>query len=110
MRHREGDQMRIGRMLAVAASAATWIVVAATCDARVTKITVTSTTSLFNGQTFGNAGAYEQIKGTASGEIDPADRRNAVITDINFAPRNANGKVEYTTSFTIIKPVDMSKA
>jgi hypothetical protein len=33
-----------------------------------------------------------------------------VITDINLAPRNANGKVEYTTTFTLYKPVDMSNA
>lgn len=99
-----------GNVLAAAvASAAAVLLCAGAVDAKVTKITITSTTSLFNGQSFG-AGAYEQIKGTAQGELDPADRRNALITDLNFAPRNANGKVEYTTSFTIIKPVDMSKA
>src|SRR6202030_712733 len=41
---------------------------------------------------------------------DPLDRRNAIITDIQFAPKNANGKVEYTTQFTLLKPVDMSKS
>src|SRR5207249_3282484 len=75
-----------------------------------TKITVDSKTTLFNGRTFGNVGMYEQIKGTVSGEIDPADRRNAVITDIENAPRNARGRVEYTASYTISKPVDMTKA
>ena len=79
-------------------------------EARVTQITMSAPTSLFNGQTFGSAGAYEQIKGTASGELDPTDRQNVVITDIQFAPKNTNGKVEYKTTFTIIKPVDMSKA
>lgn len=79
-------------------------------DARVTKITITKTTSpMFNGQSFGSVGQYEEIKGIAVGEIDPADRRNSVITDIPLAPRNANGKVEYRTTFTIVKPVDMSK-
>ena len=29
------------------------------------------------------------FRGTAFGELDPADPRNAVITDIEFAPRNA---------------------
>jgi hypothetical protein len=101
--------MKIGTGLAIVGSALL-IIAAATCEARVNKITITSTATLFNGQTFGSAGAYEQIKGTASGDLDPADRRNAVITDINFAPRNASGRVEYTTSFTLIKPVDMSKA
>ncbi|PWU12767.1 MAG: hypothetical protein C5B51_00100 [Terriglobia bacterium] len=65
---------------------------------------------MFSGKTFGATGAYEMIKGTATGEIDPADRRNALITDIQFAPRNANGKVAYTTTFTLLKPVDLAKA
>jgi len=33
-----------------------------------------------------------------------------VITDIQLAPRNANGKVAYTAAFSILKPVDLSKA
>src|SRR3989449_3036660 len=79
-------------------------------DARVTKITILSTTPAFSGRVFGNVGAYEQVRGTARGELDPFDHHNAVITDINLAPRNANGKVTYTATFTMLKPVDMSKA
>ncbi len=79
-------------------------------NARITKITITSRVAAFNGQTFGTAGAFEKIKGIASGEIDPKDRRNALITDIQFAPRNARGHVEYRTNFTLIKPVDMTKS
>lgn len=72
------------------------LLVAAALEAKVTQITVLSTTPLFNGRTFGTAGAYEQIKGTVTGEINPLDRRNAVITDILGAPLNANGRVQYT--------------
>src|SRR2546425_4102614 len=79
-------------------------------DARVTKITIISTNPAFGGRVFGDVGAYEEIRGTASGELDPFDHHNAVITDINLAPRNANGKVTYTATFTMLKPVDMSKA
>jgi Alpha/beta hydrolase domain len=86
------------------------LLIAAASEARVTRITIRSTSLAFNGQTFGDVGAYEEVRGTASGEIDPLDPRNAVITDIHQAPRNANGKVEYTATFTMLKPVDMSKA
>src|SRR2546425_2758639 len=79
-------------------------------DARVTKITILSTNPAFGGRVFGAVGAYEQVRGTASGELDPSSRHNAVITDINLAPRNGNGKVEYTATFTLYKPVDMSRA
>ena len=99
-----------GARLGMTAAAGLLVLAAASLEARVTKITITKTTSpMFSGQSFGTVGPYEEIKGIAVGEIDPADRRNAVITDILLAPRNANGKVEYKTTFTIVKPVDMSK-
>ena len=78
--------------------------------ARITKITITSRVAAFNGQQFGTAGQFEKIKGIANGEIDPKDRRNALITDIQFAPKNAKGLVEYRTNFTLIKPVDITKS
>src|SRR3954454_18559976 len=53
---------------------------------------------------------YETLTGRAFGELDPNDEHNALITDIQTAPRNANGKVEYIASFFVVKPVDMSKA
>ena len=80
-------------------------------QARVTDITITATTSpTFDGRVFGAVGTYEQIRGIASGELDPLDPRNAVITDIGLAPRNANGMVPYRTTFTLLKPVNMSNA
>jgi hypothetical protein len=85
----------------------TWL---PSAQARVTGITAGAPTLLFDERTFGDAGAYEQIRGTATGELDPLDPHNAVITDILLAPRNGNGKVQYTTTFTLFKPVDMSKA
>ena len=56
------------------------------------------------------AGPYEEIRGIAYGEIDPRDPKNALITDIDLAPRNARGRVEYRTTFTLLKPVDMTKS
>ncbi|HVY92780.1 MAG TPA: alpha/beta hydrolase domain-containing protein [Bryobacteraceae bacterium] len=79
-------------------------------QARVTRIEIKSRAAAFNGQPFGAAGQFEKIKGIASGEIDPKDRRNALITDIDKAPRNARGLVEYRTNFTLVKPVDMKKS
>ena len=87
---------RRNRTALAAAAAGALLLVAAASEARVTRITISSTTSpVFNGQTFGDVGTYEQIRGTATGELNPLDPRNAVITDIHQAPRNANGNVEY---------------
>ena len=55
-------------------------------------------------------GPFEQITGKIHGELDPDDPKNAIITDIKLAPRNARGKVEYVATFTLVKPVDMTKS
>jgi len=59
---------------------------------------------------FGQAGAYELISGKFYGELDPRDPRNAIINDLQLAPKNARGMVEYSATFEIAKPVDMAKA
>ena len=64
----------------------------------------------FDGANFGSAGQYEVLVGKAFGELDPKDKRNAVITDIQLAPKNARGMVEYQATFQLVKPIDMSKA
>src|SRR6187431_923235 len=82
---------------------------AARAEAQVTTITIKSRAPFANGQAFGAVGPYEEITGLAVGEIDPRDPRNALITDIDLAPRQPNGKVGYRTTFTLRKPVDMTK-
>ena len=104
----EVRRFRQSSIVAVAALGA--LLAAPVSEARVTKITILNTTPAFNGRVFGNVGAYEEIRGTATGELDPLDPHNAVITDMNLAPRKTNGKVAYTATFTLLKPVDMSSA
>ena len=79
-------------------------------EARIIRIEITSVESpTFEGRTFGTVGPYEKLRGRAYGEIDPTDPHNAVITDIELAPRNANGMVEYAMDVFILKPVDLSR-
>jgi hypothetical protein len=85
-------------------------VAASAADARIVRLEILSAQSpTFGGLSFGTVGTYEKIFARAYGEVDPSDRRNALITDINLAPRNANGMVEYSVDVHIIKPVDLSK-
>ena len=80
-------------------------------EAKVTRIVIERKTSpAFDGASCGSVGQYEILVGKAYGEVDPNDRRNAIITDIKLAPKNARGMVEYMTTFQIVKPIDMSKA
>jgi len=82
-------------------------------DAHVTRIEILKVESPASGGRAGaGAGAvpYERISGKAYGELDPNDPKNAVITDIKLAPRNARGKVEYVATFSLMKPIDMTQS
>src|SRR5215471_9954238 len=93
------------------AAAAALAALLAPAQARVTRIVIdTRVSPAFNGASFGNAGPYETLAGHAFGELDPDDPHNAVIQDIKLAPRNARGIVEYTASFQLTKPIDMSRS
>jgi hypothetical protein len=90
--------------------AAALIGTAATAQARITNIVITTKISpAFNGRSFGSVGQYEQLVGTAYGEVDPNDPRNAIIQDIALAPRNQSGNVEYSMDINILKPIDLTK-
>lgn len=81
-------------------------------EARITRIAIDpalSQSPTFEGRTFGSVGAYEKLRGVAYGELDPSDRRNRVITDIELARRNERGMVEYSTDFYILKPTNLAK-
>ena len=81
----------------------------AEADARITHLEITKTEPAFRGQSFGDVGPYEHLTGRVTGELDPADPANSGIQDINLAPRNARGMVEYVTNIELLKPVDMAR-
>jgi hypothetical protein len=84
--------------------------VALPAEGRITDLKITKVESpAFGGTSFGSVGQYETLTGIAYGEVDPKDPRNAIITDIALAPRNARGMVEYSMDVVITKPIDMSR-
>ena len=78
--------------------------------ARIVRIEITSRESpTFSGKVFGTVGVYEKLRGKAYGELDPNSPQNALITDIQLAPRNNRGMVEYAMDIYILKPIDLNK-
>src|ERR1700757_2518759 len=79
--------LRLG--LATGLATAGTLSVAPAVDARVTRIQIaTKESPTFGGYSFPGIGQYGKIAGRAFGEIDPRDPKNAVIVDIQLAPRN----------------------
>src|SRR5207249_2045397 len=52
------------------------------------------------------ASGYEKIAGTVHFAVDPNDPRNAVIADLDIAPRNAAGLVEFSADMYVLRPKD----
>lgn len=75
----------------------------------ITRILISERHAAFGGASFGSAGPYEMLSGTAYGELDPKASMNAGIGDLQYAPVNAKGHVEYSMDIAILKPVDINK-
>ena len=73
------------------------------------KIEIRAVEPFAKGESFGEAGPYLRIRGVAKGELDPTAPENRVIIDLEKAPRNARGLVEYETDFFILRPTDPSR-
>ncbi len=85
------------------------LLLASAASAEVTRIDVTSHGDLPGNAQYGLAGAYERISGKIYYEIDPGNPANQIIVDINHAPLNAAGKVEFSADFYLLKPKDMQR-
>jgi hypothetical protein len=97
--------------LGVAGLLATSFLVAAApvAQARITHIQILTRGTAFGGHSFAGVGQYEFITGIATGEVDPNNPQNSLITDIQLAPKNAQGHVVYQHNFYILQPLDPSK-
>jgi hypothetical protein len=81
-------------------------VMASPAAAGITRLEITRTEPFAQGAEFGTVGAYVKIVGVAHGELDPAARGNAGIVNLDRAPRNARGMVEYAADFYVMRPAE----
>ena len=92
----------------------TWVLTliaffASSADAHVTRVEILSRADLQDGRAFGLAGAYERIIGRVYFAINPENIHNRPIVDLDKAPRNAQGEVEFSADLYLFKPKDMAK-
>ncbi|MEY3778774.1 MAG: hypothetical protein RL103_982 [Pseudomonadota bacterium] len=74
--------------------------------AEVVKFDILEKTIAFEGRIFPNVGTYTLIKAKATIALDPNDKRNAVITDLSFAPKNYKGQVEAVADVVVLQPTN----
>ena len=78
-------------------------------EAGVTRVQIDRRETVLNGRPFGAAGPYEKLSGKVHFALDPALPQNAIIVDLNLAPKNAKGLVEFSADFYLLKPVDPAR-
>ena len=72
----------------------------------VSRLEITSKVLLEDGKEYGDIGTYDHMQGTVYFEIDPLLESNERIVDIQSAPRNLDGKVEFSADFVLLTPSD----
>ena len=75
----------------------------------ITRIAVGRRELFAGGHEFPITGPYEKLVGKVYGEVDPRHRPNKIIVNLDKAPRNRGGRVEYWSDFCILKPLDMAR-
>jgi hypothetical protein len=78
--------------------------------AEVTRVEIVTTAPWLGGRALGKAGQYEKLQGRVYFEIDPRSSTGRRVTDIDLAPRNAKGRVEFSSDFVLVRPLDPARA
>ena len=86
------------------------ILLTPTAFAAVTQVEIESQSAVLDGRAFGLVGAYQAVTGKLHFAVNPSNPANRIITDIDLAPRNAQGAVEFSSDFFLLRPKDMSRA
>jgi hypothetical protein len=77
--------------------------------AEVTRFEVESRGDLPGNTRYGLAGPYEKLSGKVYFEVNPANPANQIIADIQYAPVNKAGMVEFSADFFLLKPKDIRR-
>jgi hypothetical protein len=78
--------------------------------AEVARVEIANVTPWLGGRSLGKAGAYEKVQGCVYFELDPESSTGRRVTDILLAPRNAKGRVEFSSDFVVARPRDQARA
>ena len=87
----------------------TFVVAASLLLASVPSLAEIERVEISNRESLSDAGvnfSYESITGIVYFSLDPNDEANTAITDIEYAPVNDEGLVEYSADFRVLVPSD----
>src|SRR3954467_889332 len=74
--------------------------------AEVARVEISRRQDVLGGKAFGAVGAYEKLVGKVYYAVTPENPHNRIIADLDKAPRNSQGKVEFSADVFILRPKD----
>lgn len=74
--------------------------------AEVTRIEIISRTDVLGNRSFGASGPYELIVARVYYAVDPDNPQNRLVVDLEKAPRNPSGLVEFSSDLYVLAPKD----
>lgn len=75
-------------------------------NAEVVGVEIDQRTDVLDGHAWADVGAYEKVSGRVMFAFDPENPANKAITDLELAPRNADGRVEAWADLVVLQPKD----
>jgi hypothetical protein len=72
----------------------------------VTQLLIMSRRPFAQGKAFGHVGPYEQFDGVVFFAVDPSHPANALIADLQLAPRDRHGLVHFSADWRLLRPVE----
>src|SRR5579872_4073292 len=77
--------------------------------AEVARVEISRRQDVLGGKAFGTVGAYEKLVGKVYYAVAPENPHNRIIADLDKAPRNSQGKVEFSADVDILRPKDAAR-
>lgn len=85
------------------------VVAGSPAAARVTRVEIAERSSYANGRSFEGVGPYERLVGRVHFAVDPVTAPNRPVIDLELAPRNGKGLVEFSADLEILAPADPAR-
>ena len=79
-------------------------------SARVVRVEIVTRADVAGGKAFGDAGPYEKVVGRVHFAVRPEAKQNRRVVDLDLAPRNAGGEVEFSADLFLLKPKDLARS
>ncbi|MCB1693919.1 MAG: hypothetical protein KDI19_14215, partial [Pseudomonadales bacterium] len=74
-----------------------------------TRFEITAQHDFAEGASFGEHGPYQRIEGRVHFEVDPSDRANQAIVDLEHAINSGDRHVRFSADFSLVTPKEPAR-